>query len=69
MVFDVPSLGGLKPYKECFDKVAAMLGLDNSEILIVGDRDDTDGEGARRAGMHFLLVGPETGASDILGRL
>lgn len=69
MVFDVPSLGGLKPCKECFDKVAAMLGLDNSEILIVGDRDDTDGEGARRAGMPFQLVGPETGASDILGRL
>lgn len=53
---DAPSLGGLKPCKQSGDKICQMLGVLPAEILMVGDRDDTDGETARRCGMRFMLV-------------
>lgn len=53
---DAPSLGGLKPCKQSGDRICEMLGVAPAEILMVGDRDDTDGETARRCGMRFQLV-------------
>ena len=53
---DAPSLGGLKPCRESFQKIAGMLQMEPAEILVVGDRDDTDGQGARNSGMQFLPV-------------
>jgi HAD superfamily hydrolase (TIGR01549 family) len=50
------SFGALKPSPVPFQKIAADWNLDPSEVLVIGDRDDTDGEGARRAGMKFLLL-------------
>ena len=50
------SFGALKPSPVPFKKIAADWNLDPSEILVIGDRDDTDGEGARRAGMKFILL-------------
>lgn len=50
-------LGALKPNKELFLSVANSLQVSPSKILVVGDRDEMDGEGARRAGMQFLLIG------------
>lgn len=50
------SFGALKPSPAPFKKIAAKWNLDPSEILVIGDRDDTDGEGARRAGMKFIHI-------------
>ena len=32
------------------------MGVEPSSILVVGDRNDTDGEGARKTGMKFVQV-------------
>lgn len=53
---DAPALGGLKPCRESFLKIADMLHEAPEDILVIGDRDDTDGQGARNSGMQFLLV-------------
>lgn len=56
VVTDAPSEGGLKPCREAFLNVAFKLGVDPSQILVTGDRQDTDGDGALAAGMSFRLV-------------
>ena len=55
-VFDAPSLGGLKPCKESFEKICQEIRFQPSDCLMVGDRKDTDGAGARSVGMAFKLV-------------
>ena len=55
-LFDAPSLGGLKPCVESFERIAHILQLQPKECLMVGDREDTDGEGARSVGMDFEFV-------------
>ena len=54
-----PELGGLKPAKECAEKVLKTLGVAPEETLFVGDRDDTDGESARAVGAQFFLIKDE----------
>lgn len=56
VVADAPALGGLKPCRESAMKICDRLGVPPEETLLVGDRDDTDGESARRCGMRFMLV-------------
>jgi len=51
---DGPS--GLKPSPEGFLLAAEKLGVSPEACLVVGDRDDADGEAARRAGMAFRRV-------------
>jgi putative hydrolase of the HAD superfamily len=51
---DGPS--ALKPSPEGYLAAARRLGIDASRCLVIGDRDDADGEAARRAGMGFRLV-------------
>ena len=58
-IADAPSLGGLKPCKESAMKICDELGVAPEETLLIGDRDDTDGESARRCGMRFLLYHKE----------
>ena len=55
-VADAPSLGGLKPCRESTMRLCEILGVDPTETLMVGDRDDTDGESARRCNMRFKHV-------------
>lgn len=55
-LFDAPSLGGLKPCVESFERIAHILQLQPEECLMVGDREDTDYEGARSVGMDFEFV-------------
>ena len=55
-LFDAPDLGGLKPCKESFEKICEEINLKPSECLMVGDRDDTDGAGARAVGMPFKQI-------------
>jgi FMN phosphatase YigB (HAD superfamily) len=53
------SFGSQKPAAEPFIRIAADLGIAPEETLVVGDREDTDGLGAFRAGMRFFCL--ETG--------
>lgn len=55
-IFDAPSLGGLKPCRKSFEKICRTLKVLPSECLMVGDREDTDGDGARAVGMPFVKV-------------
>lgn len=52
-LFEAPALGGLKPCKESFGKICRELNVKPSDCLMIGDRKDTDGEGARAVGMAF----------------
>lgn len=54
--FDAPSLGGLKPCKESMEKVIAAVGVPANRCLMIGDRDDTDGESARAVGANYLIL-------------
>ena len=55
-LFEAPALGGLKPCKESFEKLCREIGVNPSDCLMVGDRDDTDGAGARSIGMPFEQI-------------
>lgn len=59
-LFDVmtssEAYGALKPCKEPFLDIASNWNLAPENILVVGDRDDTDGGAARSAGMQFLQI-------------
>lgn len=54
--FSAGELGGLKPASIPFLKIAEKLGAEPQKILVVGDRDDTDGEGSRKTNMNFLQI-------------
>ncbi len=49
-------LGGLKPAPQIMHMVAERMGVTPQECLVIGDREDTDGEMARGAGADFCLV-------------
>jgi FMN phosphatase YigB (HAD superfamily) len=49
-------LGGLKPAPQLFLKLADQLKIAPEKILVVGDRDDTDGQGAINSGMKFIQI-------------
>jgi FMN phosphatase YigB (HAD superfamily) len=53
------SFGAQKPAAGPLIRIAANLGIAPEEILVVGDREDTDGLGAFKAGMRFFFL--ETG--------
>jgi FMN phosphatase YigB (HAD superfamily) len=46
----------LKPSPQGYLLAAQRLGVEPSRCLVIGDRDDADGEAARRAGMDFWQV-------------
>lgn len=46
----------MKPDPAGYLEAARQLGIPPDECLVVGDRDDADGEAARRAGMPFRRV-------------
>jgi HAD superfamily hydrolase (TIGR01549 family) len=47
----------LKPSPQGYLLAAQRLGVSPHRCLVIGDRDDADGEAARRAGMLFRLIG------------
>ena len=51
-----PELGGLKPSEACARKVLEMLHANPETTLFVGDRDEKDGEAARRVGAKYLII-------------
>lgn len=46
----------LKPSPEGYLKAAELIGVAPCDCVVVGDREEVDGEAARRAGMHFRQV-------------
>jgi FMN phosphatase YigB (HAD superfamily) len=48
--------GALKPAARPFLEIARKWSISAEAILVVGDRDDTDGQAARSAGMQFLQI-------------
>ncbi|MBN1306510.1 MAG: HAD family hydrolase [Chitinispirillaceae bacterium] len=56
--------GALKPSVRPFLEIATAWNIAPSSMLVIGDRDDSDGIAARRAGMQFLLLGNRRGQSD-----
>lgn len=55
-VISAPELGGLKPASQLMACVAAKMGVQPYQCLVIGDRDDTDGELARSVNAPFVLV-------------
>jgi len=53
------SFGAQKPAVRPFRVIAGDLGVESGEVLVIGDRENTDGLGAFKAGMHFFCL--ETG--------
>ena len=51
-----PELGGLKPNKNMMQRLLGKTGTLPDETLMIGDRDDTDGESARQTGMRYFIV-------------
>lgn len=56
LLVDAPTAGGCKPCRKAFLYLANKLECAPEEILMVGDREDTDGAGAEAANMGFVLV-------------
>ena len=52
-VVSAPELGGLKPAAELMHHVAERMGVAVEDCLVIGDREDTDGEMARRSRAQF----------------
>lgn len=46
----------LKPHPEGYLSAAERLGIEPARCLVIGDRDDADGEAARAAGMGLWLI-------------
>jgi dUTP pyrophosphatase len=59
-LFDVrvssEDFGAFKPCSRIFSEISKMLDLEPQQILMVGDRNDTDGEGATSVRMPFFKV-------------
>jgi len=51
------NLRRLKPAPDGYLLAASELGIAPADCLVLGDRQDADGEAARRAGMPFRLIG------------
>jgi FMN phosphatase YigB (HAD superfamily) len=46
----------LKPSAKAIDVICNSMNIAKNETILIGDRDDTDGESARLAGISFLKV-------------
>jgi FMN phosphatase YigB (HAD superfamily) len=55
-VYGPEDFGAQKPAPRPFLATAAALGCDPAGVLVVGDRDETDGAGAAAAGMAFIKI-------------
>ncbi|MDR2746437.1 MAG: HAD family hydrolase [Treponema sp.] len=59
-IYGPEDLGAQKPAAAPFLRIAEDLGRAPGDILVAGDRDDTDGEGARAAGMMYFNVNADS---------
>ena len=59
LLYGPESFGAQKPSARPFLRIAEDLGATPEEVLVIGDRDETDGRGAVNAGMRYFRL--ETG--------
>jgi FMN phosphatase YigB (HAD superfamily) len=64
-----PEVDRLKPDPAGLHVVARRLGVPAEECLFIGDRQEMDGECARRAGMPYLIIGKGKDASEFYDTL
>ena len=55
-VVSAPELGGLKPAAELLQLVAQQMSVAAEQCLVIGDRQDTDGDMARATGAAFFPI-------------
>jgi HAD superfamily hydrolase (TIGR01549 family) len=55
-VYGTDDFGAQKPAPRPFLEIAAALACEPANVLVVGDRDDTDGTGAAAAGMGYVNI-------------
>lgn len=55
-VFASPVLGGLKPARQLLDTILEYVHATPEQCIVIGDREDTDGEMARRVGAVFHCI-------------
>ena len=55
-IYSATDFGCLKPAVRPFREIAENIGVPCEKCLVIGDRADTDGEGAKSAGMKFLQI-------------
>ncbi|MDR2868512.1 MAG: HAD family phosphatase [Bacteroidales bacterium] len=55
-LFSAEEFGALKPAPRPFLEIAKQWQVNPKKTLVIGDRTDTDGIGAKNAGMKFLLL-------------
>jgi len=51
-----PDVQRMKPQPAGLEQILGRLAIAPEECLLIGDRDDRDGEAARRAGVPYLLI-------------
>ena len=56
LLYGPESFGAQKPAVRPFLRIAGDFGAAPSEVLVIGDREDTDGLGAFHAGMRFFCL-------------
>lgn len=61
VILSAEDLGALKPCPRPFIETAKALGVPPCQCLVAGDRSDTDGDGARAAGMGFARIASNRG--------
>lgn len=58
-------VGWKKPAAAFFDALCRQAGAAPAEVLLVGDDEENDYHGARRAGLHAVLLGPGGGIGEL----
>lgn len=58
--------GALKPCSQPFLDIADQWNISPENIMVIGDRDDTDGQAARDAGMRFIQITDSAQKSEAL---
>jgi FMN phosphatase YigB (HAD superfamily) len=54
--YSLEDFGAQKPAARPFFVIAKELGCDPADVLVLGDREDTDGQGAAAAGMGYIKI-------------
>ncbi|MCQ2225651.1 MAG: HAD family hydrolase [Paludibacteraceae bacterium] len=54
--YSAPDMGGLKPTPRLIREIVDEMQIDGSEVLVVGDRVDTDGESAFAVNGQFIQI-------------
>lgn len=54
--FSAEEMGALKPSSRPFLELAQKFNTTPEKTIVIGDRDDTDGAGARAASMNYIII-------------